>query len=51
MKVFVNLMMRNIFVFNDNWDMEFCFKVYCFDFLEWDKLVIDDLEWLYMLNC
>ncbi|HEN9343547.1 TPA: hypothetical protein U9H55_001342 [Streptococcus agalactiae] len=50
MKASVNLMMRNTFVFNDNWDMEPCSKAYCLDPLEWDKPVTDDPEWLYMLN-
>lgn len=49
-KASVNLMMRNTFVFNDNWDMEPCSKAYCLDPLEWDKPVTDDPEWLYMLN-
>ncbi len=50
MKTSVNLMMRNTFVFNDNWDMEPCSKAYCLDPLEWDNPVTDDPEWLYMLN-
>lgn len=46
----VNQLMEQIFVFDDNWDMEPCIKPYYLPELQWDIPVTDDLEWNYMLN-
>ncbi|MBG9367373.1 heparinase II/III family protein [Streptococcus sp. NLN64] len=44
------LLLENIFVFDDNWDMEPCLIPYRLSPLRWDMDCHGDEEWLFMLN-
>lgn len=45
-----NLLLDNIFIFDENWDMEPCDTQYCLNPIIWDSCPNGDLEWTYMLN-
>lgn len=43
-------LLRQVFVFEDKWDMEPCKTEYSLPVMAWDQNPSDDAEWIYMLN-
>lgn len=49
-KIVANLLMKNIFLFDDTWDMEGCHIPYENKNLNWSLMPNGDEEWAFMLN-
>lgn len=49
-KIVANLLMKNIFLFEDSWDMEACHIPYKNANLNWSFIPNGDEEWAFMLN-
>ncbi|MGL5415474.1 MAG: heparinase II/III family protein [Clostridium sp.] len=49
-KIVANLLMKNIFLFDDTWDMEGCHIPYGNEDLNWSLMPNGDEEWAFMLN-